>query len=117
MKLVNGLHQHFGDSLKHSCIVGATHWNAAPRADALPGPKPAFFFAPGEISKRVEAWGPAGFQQRLGEGWRQFCASSDDWLRVVRGSGPAEVERVYLEVLRGQARPDEGHVLSMHEAR
>jgi hypothetical protein len=114
---VNGLHQHFGDSLKHSCIVGATHWNAAPRADALPGPKPAFFFAPGEISKRVEAWGPAGFQQRLGEGWRQFCASSDDWLRVVRGSGPAEVERVYLEVLRGKARPDEGHVLSMHEAR
>jgi hypothetical protein len=113
---VSALHQHLGDSLKYSCIVGMTHWNAAPRSDDLPGPKPAFFFAPGEIKNRLDAWGPAGFQQRLGAGWQAFCASTDGWLRVVRGSGPAEVERVFGAVLRGEARPDEGHVLSMHTA-
>jgi len=111
---VNALHQHLGDALRYSCIVGATHWNAAPRAEGLPGAKPTFFFAPGEIKNRIDAWGPAGFQQRLGEGWRGFCDSSDAWLRIARGAGPKEVERVYLSVLRGESSPSEGHVLSMH---
>jgi NADPH:quinone reductase-like Zn-dependent oxidoreductase len=111
---VNALHRHLGDSLKYSCMVGMTHWNAAPRSEDVPGPKPTFFFAPGEIVKRIDAWGPAGFQQRLGDGWRAFCASTDAWLRIVRGYGPAEVERVFRAVLRGEARPSEGHVLSMH---
>jgi hypothetical protein len=110
---VSALHHHLRDQLKYSCMVGATHWNAGARPDRLPGPDPAFFFAPGEIKNRVEAWGPAGFQQRLGEGWSQFCASSEQWLRVVRGRGRDETERVYQTLLRGEAKPDEGHVLSM----
>ena len=112
---ISALHHHLGDRLGYSCIVGMTHWNAGPRPADLPGPEPTFFFAPGEIAKRVEAWGPAGFQQRLADGWRRFSASSDDWLRIVRGSGQADVERVYREVLEGRAKPDEGHVLSLWE--
>jgi NADPH:quinone reductase-like Zn-dependent oxidoreductase len=112
---VAALHHHLGDQLGHSCIVGMTHWNSGPRPDDLPGPEPTFFFAPGEIAKRVEAWGPDGFQQRLGEGWRQFCDSTDAWLRVVRGSGRADLERVWGELLAGRARPEEGQVLSLQE--
>jgi NADPH:quinone reductase-like Zn-dependent oxidoreductase len=114
-EFVSALHHHLGDQLGHSCIVGATHWNAGPRPANLPGPEPAFFFAPGEIKNRVEAWGPAGFQQRLAEGWRRFCDSTDAWLEVVRGRGAADVERVYREVLEGRAKPSEGHVLSLWE--
>ena len=51
----------------------------------------------------------------LGEGWRSFSASTDRWLRIVRGNGPAEVERVYRELLEGRAQPHEGHVLSLWE--
>jgi NADPH:quinone reductase-like Zn-dependent oxidoreductase len=112
---VGSLHAHLGDSLKYSCVVGATHWNAGPRAAELPGPTPTFFFAPGEIKNRIDAWGAAGFQQRLGDAWRQFCDSSDDWLRIARSHGPTEVERVYQTVLAGQASPSEGHVLSLWE--
>lgn len=115
-EFVSALHHHLGDRLAHSCIVGATHWNAGPRPANLPGPEPAFFFAPGEIKNRVDAWGPAGFQQRLGEGWRRFCDSTDAWLEVVRGQGSAEVERVYQEILEGRAKPSEGHVLSLWES-
>ncbi len=112
-EFVSALHHHLADDLKYSCTVGATHWNAGPRPEQLPGPEPAFFFAPGEIKNRIDAWGPTGFQERLGEGWRQFCASCDEWLSIVRDAGTAEVERVYREVLGGKAKPSEGHVLSL----
>ena len=55
-EVVNALHRHYGENVRHSCVVGATHWNAAPRADDLPGAKPEFFFAPARIQKRAADW-------------------------------------------------------------
>ncbi|MCH2169648.1 DUF2855 family protein [Myxococcota bacterium] len=112
---VNALHRHLGDQLRYSGIVGATHWSAGPRDTDLPGPEPAFFFAPGEITKRVEAWGPEGFQRRLGEGWRAFCQSSEGWLNVQFDGGPPAVERVFQNLLGGHASPQTGHILSLWE--
>jgi NADPH:quinone reductase-like Zn-dependent oxidoreductase len=114
--VVNGIHHHFGNNLRYSCIVGATHWDSGPRANDLPGAPPTFFFAPTQLQKRIGEWGPTGFQERLGDSWQSFRASSDGWLRVVRGYGKSEVERVYAEVLEGRATPSEGHVLSLHDA-
>ena len=34
-------------------------------------------------------------------------------MRVIHARGPAAVERTYLEVLEGRAKPDEGHVLTL----
>jgi hypothetical protein len=34
------------------------------------------------------------------------------WLRVEHGSGPEDVERVYLELLDGKSDPAIGHVVS-----
>ncbi len=114
-EVVNALHRHLGDALKHSCVVGATHWGAGARAPDLPGAPPTFFFAPAQMQKRSQQWGPAGFMERLGGAWKGFRESSEGWLTVIRDSGPAAVERVYREVLEGRARPDCGHVLSMWE--
>ena len=111
--VVNALHHHFGDNVKYSCIVGATHWGSAPRDTDLPGAEPTFFFAPAQLQKRGAEWGPAVFQERLGGAWQRFVASTDAWLRVVRGNGRDDVERVYREVLEGRAQPFEGHVLSL----
>lgn len=109
------IHRHLGNHLKHSCIVGATHWNAGPREEGLPGPAPEFFFAPGQIQKRAADWGPAGLQQRIGESWSSFRDSSVAWLTVEHGAGSDEVARVFLETLEGKARPDRGHILSLQE--
>jgi hypothetical protein len=111
--VVNAVHHHLRDNLRHSCVVGATHWGSARPAQDLPGPAPTFFFAPTQSEKRNAEWGPAGFQQRLGEAWKRFLVFSGSWLRVVQGRGSAEVERVYREVLQGHAEPSEGHVLSL----
>lgn len=115
-RVVDGLHHHFADRLRHSAIVGATHWSDRRPARDLPGAPPTFFFAPGQLEKRRAEWGAAGFDQRLGAAWRAFLAFSDRWLRVVRGSGADVVEATWRDVLEGRARPDEGHVLSLWAA-
>ena len=110
---VSALHHHLGESLRHHCFVGATHWDAAPAEAGLPGPEPAFFFAPGEIAARVTAWGADTFRQRMQEGWQRFCNDSDAWLEVRFHEGEAALEEIYAEVLAGRARPAEGHILSL----
>ncbi|MBE0615769.1 MAG: DUF2855 family protein [Burkholderiales bacterium] len=114
-ELRSTLHHRFGDSLKYSCAVGGTHWDALGGAGKLPGPRPTLFFAPAQIKKRAQDWGAAEFQRRLGAAWLQFLGASAAWMRVIHARGPAAVERVYLEVLEGRARPDEGHVLTLFE--
>ena len=56
--LTTRVHEHFGDALKESCAVGATHWESFGETPELPGPKPEFFFAPAQIAKRDAEWGP-----------------------------------------------------------
>jgi hypothetical protein len=112
-EVVHAMHHHFGDAMRHSCVVGATHWDGRRPGRNLPGPTPAFFFAPGQLEKRLGEWGPAGVQQRQGDAWKRFLDFAAGWLEVVRGAGPAEVERVYREVLEGRAQPHQGHILSL----
>ena len=65
------------------------------------------------MKKRTADWGPGGLQQRVAVAWRHFMEPIGDWMRVVHGWGATDVERVYLEMLDGRTKPDEGHVLSL----
>jgi uncharacterized protein DUF2855 len=112
-KLLHAVHHHFGDSLNYCCIVGATHWEQREVQHELPGPTPQFFFAPTQIDKRREDWGPGGIEQRYGEAWRAFLPSVNGWMEVVHSHGPAEVESVYREMLDGKVNPRVGHMLSL----
>jgi hypothetical protein len=108
------IHHHLRDQLKYSCSVGATHWDAtADGGGELPGPKPEFFFAPGQIAKRSQEWGPAGLQERLGSAWAAFRDSTDAWLDVKRGYGRDAVEAVYRDTLDAKTLPSEGQVISL----
>lgn len=114
-ELRSALHHRFGDSMKYSCAVGGTHWDALGGAGRLPGPRPTLFFAPAQIKKRTQDWGPGELQQRLAQAWLQFLAASGAWMRIVHARGPAAVERVYRQVLEGGASPDEGQALTLFE--
>ena len=110
--LRSAVHQHLGPSLRHSMIVGSTHWEErGPSAD-LPGVAPAFFFAPTRLEKRTADWGAAGLQERLGHALTAFGALAERAVRVVRG-GRGDVEPVYRRVLEGRSPPDEGLILSL----
>lgn len=109
------IHTHFGSQLKHSCTIGATHWEAREESDNadLPGPTPELFFAPSQVQKRAADWGPAELQNRLAAGWAKFQAFSESWLQVERGQGPEAIARAYEKTLAGQIPPQNGQVLSM----
>ncbi|MCC6765526.1 MAG: DUF2855 family protein [Deltaproteobacteria bacterium] len=110
----DAVHRRCGDRLRYSCSVGLTHHDrmALPPAN-LPGPAPAFFFAPDRIVQRTRDWGATGLQDRLGGALKRFVADSERWMRVRHGRGPADVERVYRAMLDGRTDPAEGHVLAL----
>jgi Protein of unknown function (DUF2855) len=110
------LHQHFGDQMKYSGRIGLTHRASSPDEPPLPGAKPAWFFAPDQIRKRAKEWGPGGIEKRFGAAWAGFAPNLEKWLTIVDSRGPEAVQRVYLDTLAGRIPPDQGHMLSLHEA-
>ncbi|MDG2501789.1 MAG: DUF2855 family protein, partial [Porticoccaceae bacterium] len=57
-RLTISLHNHIGENMFESCMVGASHWQEGGKVGELPGARPRFFFAPGQIEKRNKEWGP-----------------------------------------------------------
>lgn len=98
------VHRHYGDHLRHSAMVGGTHWDEG-SDDDVPGPEPVFFFAP-------EHWGSEA-EELLPAAWRGFSAGVDGWLRVEHREGIDAVRSSYLETLDGRADPAVGLVLSL----
>jgi hypothetical protein len=108
------VHSHYGDALAHSLGVGMTHWEEFGTGDGdLPGPTPAFFFAPARFAKRSEDWGAAGLAARVTEAWHPFSEWAGGWLDVVRGEGYDAVQSAYLDVLEGRVDPKTAHVLTL----
>lgn len=113
----SALHTHFADSLAFSLTVGVTHWEEPARsAHDLPGPKPEFFFAPGQVTKRTRQWGAAELTARIAQSWHILVEGTDHWMNVVHRSGPDEISAVYRELLEGQADPSVGYVVSMSDS-
>jgi len=107
------VHENFGDNLRFSSMVGVSHWTDQGMETDLPGAVPTLFFAPDQVRKRTKDWGRDGVATRMAEAWRSILQPLPNWLTVVAGHGPEDVERVYIETLEGRARPDQGHVLAL----
>jgi hypothetical protein len=112
--VLKAVHEHFGDNLKHSCIVGKTHWDDTEASGELPGPIPQFFFAPTQLAKRREDWGAEEFASRYGGAREAFLPSTDEWMKIVHSRGQKAVKDVYLGMLDGKVDPRVGHILSLH---
>jgi Protein of unknown function (DUF2855) len=112
------VHSHYGDELVHSMAVGVTHWEdvgaaALSGGERLPGPQPAFFFAPTRVSKRAADWGRAGLEQRVADAWHPFCEWTGSWLETIPAEGFEGLRSAYLEVLEGRVAPSTAHVISL----
>ena len=98
-----------------SISVGATHWEETSAGEPdIPGPKPEFFFAPGQAAKRVEDWGPAELQSHINRAYLRMVDQSTQWLRIEHRQGPEGIEDTYRDLLEGRAEPSSGFVCSMH---
>ncbi|MCW9033793.1 MAG: DUF2855 family protein [Rhodospirillales bacterium] len=108
----SAIHERFGDQLKFSSMIGASHWDQQGMSKAMPGPKPILFFAPDQIKKRNKDWGPQGVMQRFGASWKAFLEPLNDWISVSHTQGGDAIKSAYLETLAGKVKPSQGLVLS-----
>lgn len=111
--ILGRIHRLFGDDLRHSCRVGATHWEETGSLSGLPGPKPEFFFAPSQLAKRGKEWGRAELESRMGSALGLFLEDSRRWLRLDESSGADALLSVWDQLVSGQVDPAAGHVLSL----
>ncbi|MCP5272679.1 MAG: DUF2855 family protein [Burkholderiaceae bacterium] len=108
------VHAHL-PALAYSCSVGGTHVDQLAGARDLPGPRPVLFFAPVQVKKRLDEWGPEAFEQRLAEAWRahlaRVTAGPAPWVRVVAHAAPEGLAALHARVLGGRDDPEVGCVM------
>ncbi len=110
--VVRAVHEHYGDQLKHSAIVGLTHWeDRLGSSEPMPGPAQSLFFAPTQIDKRRKEWGPGVIDAKLGEAWGPFIEQVSGWVEIQHGTGSDAVNDVYVELLENRTPPNTAHVL------
>jgi hypothetical protein len=106
------VHDHLGDRLGASVLVGATHKTLG-GGEPLPGPEPTWFFAPEHMRERIAEWGAEEFDRRFGAALHDFVAWTRTWLTIETSTGPDEVRATYLSVLDGTTDPATGHLLTV----
>ena len=111
---VAAIHEHFGDQLLYSMTVGKSHHDA-PAVEIAAGPRPSFFFAPTEVTRRMEQWGRVEYQRRSLDALRAFVGGSERWLTVERSSGPAAAAATYAGVFAGTVPPSIGRIVSLND--
>jgi len=113
--VVRSVHSRLGDLLACSLIVGDTHWDheASGRADGLPGPTPTFFFAPTQVAKRSQEWGPEELGRRMAESWGTYADWVAGWLTLEHAVGPDAVIEVFRAYLSGGVDPGVGMICTM----
>jgi hypothetical protein len=108
------IHEHYGENLVYDAVAGATHLDPLPEGSVdISGPAPALFFAPDQIAKRKEDWGPGQIEKRYGVVWRSFVPAVEKWVDVIESKGPEGLRAAWLEVLAGRPDPRMGHVVTL----
>ena len=111
-EVLASVHAHFGESLKYSCSIGATHWDQTSHRVDISGPKPQFFFAPSQLSKRGKEWGREELNNRLEAALNTFIEGSKGWLRIEHSRGADAVSETYSQLVAGKMPPEIGNILS-----
>ena len=107
------LHTHLGDHLKHSAAVGISHWDQFNPRQEYKGIKPKFFFAPAQIAKRREEWGPGVIDRKVEEAFLRLASEASSWMDVKVHRGLDAVPEVYAALIDGALSPQEGHVIRL----
>ncbi len=112
--VTRAIHGRYQDKLVYSLGVGSSHPGKMEPLDDLPGVERTMFFAPTYSRKRMKALGgPRGMAEAMVAGWKSYRETASQWINSSRGSGPEAVQKVYLDMLQGRAKPDQGYVLSL----
>jgi hypothetical protein len=112
MQALSEVYSVLGSNVKHCASVGATHWDA-PRHDTTAfEPKPQFFFAPSQLSRRSKEWGRDVLNTRITDALSIFVESTQAWLKIRRSVGSAAIGELYAALVRGEVPAQDGNIVS-----
>ena len=111
-QIIADVHLLLGTNITYSCSVGATHWSATRENISIPEPRPEFFFAPSQLSKRSKEWGREELNRRIDESLALFIEGSERWLTIQHAHGATQVAEVYSALVTGQIDPRIGNIVS-----
>ena len=77
------------------------------------GPRPEFFFAPSQVSKRSAEWGADELGRRMAAAWTEFAGWVATWLTLDRAVGPDAVIDVFRTYLSGRIDPRSGTICTL----
>ena len=107
------VHSTLGAHLKHSSAVGISHWDQFNPKSEVEGVKPQFFFAPAQIAKRREEWGPGVMEKKITESWKRLAQDASSWLDVQVHGRIEHAQGVYASLADGSANPRHGHIIAL----
>lgn len=112
-KLTETLHTLLGDNMVESCMVGATHWEKRGGTKDLPGAKPTFFFAPGQIAKRDAEWGPGVLWNKGNAAGAEIAKKISDKMSIEVVVGAEAAADVWNAMLDNEVSPSRGLLVSI----
>ncbi len=112
--LTAAVHNVFGDQLKVSTAVGATHWQSfGGDVSALPGPKPEMFFAPSQIEKRDAEWGRGEVLRRAGEATAELVKAVSTTVVIEKIDEVAAAASAWRDLVENRVAPTRGLMVSL----
>lgn len=112
-EILSELHKHLGDNMRFCSNVGVTHWKDFGQSDDIIKERSEFFFAPSQIQKRLQEWGPQGFDQKSREYLSLSIAKSREWLKMTDLDGLEGMQAIFEDVCEGKVAPDAGLIVRM----
>ena len=112
VRLTTALHKLLGDNMVESAMVGATHWEQRGDAGALPGARPTFFFAPAQIGKRNDEWGPGIAMTKAITASAQVAQKVRGELTVEWTRDLQELATLWVDLLDNKVSPNRGLMVS-----
>ncbi|MFT6269303.1 MAG: hypothetical protein ACJAVV_002128 [Alphaproteobacteria bacterium] len=107
------LHKHLGENMKFCSNVGVTHWHELGRSDDIIKERSEFFFAPSQIQKRLQEWGPQVFDQKSRKYLAVSINKSREWLNMTDLDGLEGMQAIFVDVCEGKVAPDNGLIVRM----
>ena len=111
-QIIADVHTRLKTKVVYSCSVGATHWDATRTNVVIPEPRPEFFCAPSQVSKRSKEWGREELNRRIDDSLAVFIDGTQKWLTIQHAHGATEVAEFYSTLVTGQIDPRLGNIVS-----
>ncbi|MEM0928119.1 MAG: DUF2855 family protein [Pseudomonadota bacterium] len=115
-EVITAIHNHIGDNVVVSSIVGATHWEAPRQREPLPGAQPTMFFAPSQIAKREKEFGPGVVMGRAAVAWAKAAKGLEGIFEYDHLSGADAAADAWRDSVNGKVNPSRGLVVKFAAA-